>query len=222
MNSYLAFFGSVGFLTASAQVFSADCDCREVIGQCTGSVKVVKAFGSKPSFGAELVVQSSEEMCSKVEYFVNNTPYQTLLMNARSEPESISGTSPVSQKSITYKGCYVCKGGSADVKAVSPESGTWRGSYSQDGQVTSFSAELSFSDGSVGGRIIENNPVMGSLSSSVSGSYTDKTIRFTKSYDGTHGVNHSVSYSGQLSAQGTSITGSWSFAGMSGSFEMNH
>ncbi len=221
MNPYVAIFSSIGFLAASAQVLSAECDCRETIGQCTGSVKVVKSFGSKPSFGAELIVRSSETICSKVEYFVDNTPYQTILVNSQSEPESTSGTSPVTQASITYKACYVCKGGSTDVRAVNPQSETWKGSYSQDGQATPFSAELTFSDGAISGRISETNPIMGALGSSVSGSYTDKSIRFTKSYDGTNGVSHSVSYSGQLSVQGDSISGSWSFAGMSGSFEMS-
>ncbi|WP_409313656.1 hypothetical protein [Pseudomonas putida] len=88
--------------------WAADCDCQRVVGSCLGSIEFVKAYGSKPSFGADLVVHSSEKVCSKIEFLVNSTPYQTILVNKNSEPESVFGTSPISSKNIAFQSCKVC------------------------------------------------------------------------------------------------------------------
>ncbi|CFB65365.1 hypothetical protein [Pandoraea apista] len=84
------------------------CDCQKVIGSCQGAVEFVRSYGSKPSFGAELIIHSSERQCSKVEYYVNNTPYQTVLVNRNAEPESIFGTSRIQEKDVSYTRCSVC------------------------------------------------------------------------------------------------------------------
>ena len=47
--------------------------------------------------------------CSKVEYFVDNLPSQTILSNKNKEVESAFGTKPINQESIVYSACYVCK-----------------------------------------------------------------------------------------------------------------
>lgn len=99
-----------------------ECDCQKIVGRCNGAIDFVKGYGSKPSFGAEIVVHSSEKVCSKVEYYVDGTPYQTVLVNRSQEPESLFGTSPITEKSITYRSCQVCSSG-AQNKAVTKDGG---------------------------------------------------------------------------------------------------
>jgi hypothetical protein len=130
-----------------------ECDCQKVVGRCSGAIDFVRGYGSKPSFGAEIIVHSSEKTCSKVEYYVDDTPYQTLLVNRNQEPESLFGTSPITQKSITYRSCQICssatqnKSGPKDVstQASIPEDGfvgSWKGTgrnslgFSQQATVT--------------------------------------------------------------------------------------
>lgn len=82
-----------------------DCDFDRPLGQCTGKIEIVSVHGSKKSYGAEVRVISSAEACSKVEYFVNSTPYTTVLTATNSEPESLSGTNPISAQDIELKTC---------------------------------------------------------------------------------------------------------------------
>lgn len=49
----------------------------------------------------------------------------------------------------------------------------------------------------------------------------DGVVSFTKTYDGSGGVSHSVNYNGRLSADGQEVIGSWSIPGSgTGRFEM--
>lgn len=119
----------------SSSAFSNQCDCQQVVGRCTGAVEVSRSFGSAPSYGAEVAVYSSEKVCSKVEFIVGATPYQTLLVNRTKEAESVFGTSPITSENVRYSSCVVCKNtqasGSArpdQTVALSPPiSGTWTG-----------------------------------------------------------------------------------------------
>lgn len=95
----------------SGAASAADCDCQIVVGNCAGAIEFIKSYGSSKSFGAEIIVHSSEASCSKVEYFVDSTPYQTILVNRKEESESLFGTSPISEKNVRYSACHVCKGG---------------------------------------------------------------------------------------------------------------
>lgn len=79
------------------------------------------------------------------------------------------------------------------------------------GGVTGGSSEpATFGDGS-------SNILTAQLSGSVSGN----SISIVKTYDGSGGQTHSVQYSGSLSADGRSISGSWSLSGASGPFSAN-
>ncbi|WP_139205770.1 hypothetical protein [Pseudomonas guariconensis] len=137
-------------LVMTSTAYAGQCDCQKIVGQCTGAIDFIKSYGSKPSFGAEIEVHSSEKVCSKVEYYVAGTPHQTLLVNKNKEAESLFGTSPITQKSVTYRGCYVCSQTDKDANGktaggAGPKddfSGTWTGSgrnsfgFSQDMTVT--------------------------------------------------------------------------------------
>jgi hypothetical protein len=90
---------------------AADCDCQTVVANCSGAIEFVRGYGSSKNYGAEIKVHSSAPSCSKVEYFVDSTPYQTILINRNEESESLFGTSPITEKNIKYSACRVCKGG---------------------------------------------------------------------------------------------------------------
>lgn len=112
--------------------YAEQCDCQRVIGRCTGAVEFVRGYGAKPSFGAELIIHSSERQCSKVEYVVGSTPYQTVLVNKTAEGESVFGTSKITEGDVSYRACYVCestassKGASLDDTAKR-FNGVWSG-----------------------------------------------------------------------------------------------
>lgn len=88
--------------------WGADCDCQKIVGSCRGSIEFVKSFGSTPSYGAEIIVHSSERTCLKVEYYLDGTPHQTVLVNKRSEPESLFGTNPITAANISFSSCKIC------------------------------------------------------------------------------------------------------------------
>lgn len=115
-------------------VHAADCDFDKPIGKCTAQISIDRAGGSKPSYSAEITVRSSAGSCSKVEYYLDNTPQVTIIRNAGSESESLFGTRPITKKSIAVKRCtaYGKSKGSAgnDKQAAGPEffEGRWQGS----------------------------------------------------------------------------------------------
>jgi hypothetical protein len=99
----LMVFGFLLLLPVSAS--AADCDFDKVVGSCTGTVKILSSSGSSPSFSAEIRVSSSAPSCSKVEYYLDNTPNTTILKSANSADESLFGTKPISRGNITVHGC---------------------------------------------------------------------------------------------------------------------
>jgi hypothetical protein len=111
--------------------WAAQCDCQEKVGQCTGAVEVLRSFGSPPSYGAEIAIHSSEKVCSKVEFDVDGTPYQTVLANKNKDTESVFGTKPITASSVRYTACWVCKDTEAvEAKAAAPSS-PWAGRWTQ-------------------------------------------------------------------------------------------
>lgn len=103
----LSLAACLGFVSMSS--FASQCDCSVKVGNCTGAVEFVKGFGSSPSYGAEIAIYSSEKICSKVEYTVDNTPTQTVLVNKNKDTESVFGTNPITASTVRYLSCSVCK-----------------------------------------------------------------------------------------------------------------
>lgn len=52
----------------SQALYAQQCDCARVVGQCSGAVEFLKSYGANGNYGAEIVVHSSENRCSKVGY----------------------------------------------------------------------------------------------------------------------------------------------------------
>ncbi|MER9412364.1 hypothetical protein [Mesorhizobium sp. M0589] len=90
---------------ANAPAIAADCDFNQKIGSCAGTIEVLSTSGSKKSYAAELMIHSSAATCSRVEYYVNSTPYRTVLGGSNSEPESLSSTSPIQPKDVSVGRC---------------------------------------------------------------------------------------------------------------------
>lgn len=56
-----------------------NCDCQQIVGACSASIRVVPTDAKKGSHGADLQITSTAPICSKVDYFVDGTPYVTIL-----------------------------------------------------------------------------------------------------------------------------------------------
>ena len=98
-----------GSATASAQT----CDCSRFIGSCQGAISV-SPRGTTGSYGADLGIRSSAPRCSRVDYYVDNTPYFNVLSNTSTTEDSVFGTSPITQGSVSDVQCRVCAmGGTA-------------------------------------------------------------------------------------------------------------
>ncbi|MBP2235249.1 hypothetical protein J2Z31_001741 [Sinorhizobium kostiense] len=131
----LGLLGSVllcGYAMSTAGVTA--CDFDQPTGACRGSISIDSVSGSKGSYSAELTVKSSAGSCSKVEYYLDNTPQVTVIRNAGSESESVFGTRPITRKSLAVKKCtsYAKSKGSGgnDKQAAGPKffEGRWQGS----------------------------------------------------------------------------------------------
>jgi len=115
----------------------------------------------------------------------------------------------------------------AQVQATS-HSGDWTGGYiSSNGQdVNQFQVKLRQSGAVVSGTITEVNALVGGdrtvlfLTSDFAGTARGGDVQFTKTYDGSGGVGHSVTYKGRLDQTGRRIRGTFDAGGNTGTFEM--
>jgi outer membrane protein assembly factor BamE (lipoprotein component of BamABCDE complex) len=106
--------------------------------------------------------------------------------------------------------------------------GTWRGLYSygpQGVRPVEFTLTVSGSAEGFVGRMWEpatfGNGTSDKLFADISGQVTPSgDIRFTKKYDGTGGVSHSVTYEGSLDEMGRTVEGRWALGASSGVFRM--
>lgn len=89
----------------SPAVAFAECDFDKPVGSCRATISIDSTSGSKGSYSAEATVKSSASSCSKVEYFLDNTPQTTVIKNGSSEDESLFGTKPITKKSLQIKKC---------------------------------------------------------------------------------------------------------------------
>lgn len=101
----------------------------------------------------------------------------------------------------------------------------WQGSYGYgDSRApVQFTLSLTVKGGSVSGRITEpatfGNGTSSNLYANISGSTDGTNISFAKTYDGTGGQTHSVSYSGTIGSNGASMSGFWQLPGTSGTWQ---
>lgn len=104
---FTAVGGLATLLTAlcTSSPAQAECDFQKPIGGCQARITIDSTSGSKGSYSAEVTVRSSAPSCSKVEYFIDNTPHTTVLKNKNSEEESLFGTEKITKRSIDVRNC---------------------------------------------------------------------------------------------------------------------
>ncbi|HWB82398.1 MAG TPA: hypothetical protein VG755_45865 [Nannocystaceae bacterium] len=108
--------------------------------------------------------------------------------------------------------------------------GTWSGTYiynvARGGAASvGFFADLAFEGPKLSGSMVEPNTFgddsSGELKATLVGRIDDAGIvRFTKTYDGSGGIRHTVEYIGRLDVAAQRIEGTWSIDGASGRFVM--
>jgi hypothetical protein len=95
----------------------------------------------------------------------------------------------------------------------------WAGTYYYpDGRrAVYFTLQLQENGGTIAGTIDEDDSGT-SFHSTVSGSISGQHVSFVKQYDGTNGRSNTVNYEGELNQDRTSLSGTWTTGGASGSF----
>lgn len=89
------------------------CNFDKKVGSCTGMVSILSTSGSGKSHNAEISIQSSTGACSKVEYYLHNTPQTALIRSSGIEHESVFGTKQLKPKDIKVIQCTAYQGGGA-------------------------------------------------------------------------------------------------------------
>jgi uncharacterized caspase-like protein len=114
--------------------------------------------------------------------------------------------------------------------AASPLTGSWKGHYEYpngSGRTgVDFSQDLTFSQGLITGYVSEPNTfgdkTSKNLYASLTGAVSGNDIQWVKTYDGTGGVSHSVTYQGKVDRKAGKIVGKWQIkADWSGPFELS-
>jgi hypothetical protein len=110
-------------------------------------------------------------------------------------------------------------GQGANARAAPTQSlfdGQWAGSYDygngSNNRAVQFAMVLKADGARVFGRTLEPNTFGGNakqLNANLQGTLQGGNVTFTKTYDGSGGYSQSVQYSGVLSRDGSSITGTW-------------
>ena len=114
---------------------------------------------------------------------------------------------------------------SAYAQSAQNLSGVWQGAFWGEGQTpTSFQITLRQSGDALGGSTVETNNFGATglpfLLATLSGNVRGNAVSFTKTYDGTGGVAHSVAYSGTITSGGRRVVGTWTAGGLTGRFEL--
>ncbi|VVD70178.1 hypothetical protein PPN31114_00567 [Pandoraea pneumonica] len=95
-------------LAGPAMAQSSNCDCQQIVGACAASVRVVPTDAKKGSYGADLLITSTAPTCSKVDYFVDGTPYFTILNQGNTGEDRVFGQKPISRENVSSISCHVC------------------------------------------------------------------------------------------------------------------
>ncbi|VVE89410.1 hypothetical protein [Pandoraea bronchicola] len=113
-KTFVRYALAVLLVGAASRSFSQSCDCTEIVGSCQGAVSLTPTGSQKGLYGADLAISANAAQCARVEYFVDNTPAFTILVNGRSGSDRVMGTSeqPLTASRVAYQGCRICKAAS--------------------------------------------------------------------------------------------------------------
>lgn len=128
-------------------------------------------------------------------------------------------------RSVVVAGAVLAFCASAEAKDLS---GLWTGTYGYDAATprnVNFTAKLRFEDDDFSGTTSEPNTFGAKSAKRLTASIVgivgpSGAVNFTKTYDGSGGVSHSVDYAGYLEANGRCISGNWHIGDTGGPFRM--
>ncbi|TLP71329.1 hypothetical protein FEA48_21125 [Pseudomonas nitroreducens] len=203
-------------VTMGASAFAAgyNCDCAQIVGSCAASISVKPTDSTKGSYGAELTITSSSPICSKVDYYIDSTPYFTVLSQGNTASDSTYGLKPIFRENVKIESCKVCKQVGAepakDAQKTAPESASGDADLSGRWAVTEIcswgrgSGELSLTKAGAG-----SYSVTGSFSNITvdSGRVDGSNVSIQGTYHGFFGSNNAT-YTGTVTDP-TSIQGAY-------------
>jgi len=101
---------AVSSLPHTARAAEPGCDCQQSAGTCSASIAVKPVEATTlGSYASELRFTSSAPACSKVNYYVDGTPYFNVLVSGNTGADTIWGQKQISRANITEISCQVCK-----------------------------------------------------------------------------------------------------------------
>lgn len=148
-------FIATGIGLVATQAY-AKCNFDQPTGTCTATLRILSSGGSKPSYSTEVEIASSAGACSKVEYYVQSTPYTAIIRSDRVEHESLSSTSPIKRRDMKVAKCTAYQDGNQapegqGASASNSMSGRWSYSTSADGSSVSSEINLLQNEGNISG-----------------------------------------------------------------------
>lgn len=172
---YTLRIGCVALLLGqTSQAMAVDCDCTQLAGSCSASYELRDIRNQPKNSAATLVLRSSHATCSKITFFIDNTPHITVLKSGNSSTESLFGTSTIEQNTVSIESCRVCaKSGQAKREArppdLSPETAHFQNAM-RDPTFDSTHTDVAFQNASAQGRGSDQffNSVTQGLSSAIS------------------------------------------------------
>jgi hypothetical protein len=122
--------------------------------------------------------------------------------------------------------CLIALPGTSGLALGQQVATQWQGQYfypsGDKRSPVPFAMSLQVSGGALSGRTAEpatfGNGSSSQLFANLRGNVSGNRIAFTKTYDGTGGVSHSVQYQGTISPDGRSMSGNWSIGDFGGTF----
>lgn len=174
---------SIGMIHAT---LAADCNFSKKIGSCTATFSLSPTKTSKGNYASEIQLRSSAPSCSKIDFYLDNTPHRSVLKNGDRSEESLFSTSPIKRKNIEITGCAAFEdnalaapskpkgAGAADAAFFT---GTWSGNI----KFMMFSAPLDLTLNVQGSRVTGTGyaPTKGETYEIRNGSLSNGVITYT-------------------------------------------
>ncbi|MFF7710907.1 hypothetical protein [Pseudomonas sp. NPDC007930] len=84
---------------------AVNCNCTRTVGQCQATISQLKKTGKT---GYQFRLASTEAQCSRVTYYLDNTPYLSVLNGKSVSIEQVSSLKPVRLEQLGVDRCEVC------------------------------------------------------------------------------------------------------------------
>lgn len=126
LKNFSILLSSALFIVTQSSQVQADsyndrsCDCTEIIGKCSGAITDIRneKVAAQQTTSILFNVRSDHQQCSKVEYYIDNTPHQSIFFGGLTS-ESIFGLKKKVQ--IEYNACHICKMNGNQKKKISDD-----------------------------------------------------------------------------------------------------